>query len=196
VRKPSAYDASLESVAIPALIFGADVGYFLPTFDGDSIFNWFSHMATTTLTGRARWQTTRRISFGATGGIRRFQATGASTMVDVLASLDGMYRSPTETAQLRAMDEHGERGWRRGADVSLRRLFVGGLYEAFASASLYGWSDPLRPASSTAASFTYVLGGGYRPFRRTRVGLEWEHSMSELVGQRLRVLCTLDFTIL
>jgi hypothetical protein len=195
VRKPSEYSASLASSVIPSFDFGADVGYFLPTFDGDSIFNWFSHMATTTLTGRARWQATRRLSFGATGGIRRFQTSGESTLFDGLGSVDGLYRSPTETAILRAMDEHGERGWRRGADLSLRRLFVGGSYEALVSASLYDWSDAIRPASA-ATSFTYVLGGGYRPFGRSRVGLEWEHSMSELVGQRLRVLCTLDLTIL
>jgi hypothetical protein len=195
VRKPSEYAASLESSAIPSFDFGADVGYFLPTFDGDSIFNWFSHLGTTTFAGRARWQATRRISFGASGGIRRFQASGERTLFDGLASIDGLYRSPAETAILRAMDEQGDRGRRRGADASLKRLFVGGLYEAFVSASLYDWSDAIRPASA-ATSFTYVLGGGYRPFRRARVGLEWEHSMSELVGQRFRVLCTLDLTVL
>jgi hypothetical protein len=62
-------------------------------------------------------------------------------------------------------------------------------------ASLYDWSDPLRPVASTT-SFTYVLGGGYRPFRRAKIGLEWEHSMSELVGHRFRALATLDLTVL
>ena len=195
VKKPSEYSASVESGVVPSLELCADVGYFLPTFDGDSIWNWFEHMATTTLDGRVRWQTTHRLSFGATGGVRRFDASGSSTLFDVLGSIDGLYRSATETARLRAMDEHGERGRRRGADASLTRLFVGGTYEAGASVSLYDWNDALRP-SNTTTSFTYVLRGGYRPFRRTRVGLEWEHSMSELVGQRMRVLCTLDLTVL
>jgi hypothetical protein len=195
VKKPSEFSGSVESSVIPSLDLSADVGYFLPTFDGDSIFNWFEHMATTTLDGRARWQTTRRLSFSATGGIRRFDASGAATLFDVLGSVDGLYRSPTETARVRAMDEHGDRGRRRGGDASLQRLFVDGTYDASASVSLYDWTDALRPSSATT-SFTYVLGGGYRPFRRARVGLEWEHTMSELVGQRLRLLATLDLTVL
>lgn len=194
-RKPSEYDASIISSAIPSLDLSADVGYFLPTFDGDSIFNWFSHMGTTTLDGRARWQTTRRLSFTASGGLRRFETSESTTLFDVLGSVDGLYRSPKDMARLRAMDEHGERGHRRGADASFTRYFVDGAYEAGASLSLYDWSDALRPSNSTT-SFTYVLMGGYRPFKRTRVGLEWEHTMSELVGQRLRVLCTLDLTVL
>lgn len=195
VRKPSAYSASIESSVIPALDLAADVGYFLPTFDGDSIFNWFEHMATTTLDGRVRWQTTRRLSFSATGGVRRFDTSGAPTMIDVLGSLDALYRGPSELARLRAMDEHGDRGMRRGGDASLTRFFVGDTYDAGASLSLYSWTDALRPSSATT-SFTYVLKGGYRPFRRARVGLEWEHSMSELVGTRLRMLATLDLTVL
>jgi hypothetical protein len=195
VGRPSDYGGSVDVTAIRSLELGADAAYFLPTFDGDSIFNWFTHMSTATLDGRVRWQTTRRISFGATGGVRRFGAEGAGALHDVLGSIDGLYRSPTETATLRAMDEHGERGRRRGGDVSLRRLFAGGLYEAFTMASLYDWSDALRPVASTT-SFTYVLGGGYRPFRRTRIGFEWEHSMSELVGHRFRALCTLELTVL
>src|SRR5204862_7688670 len=103
---------------------GAGADYFLPTFDGDSIFNWFSHMGTTTLQGRARWEASRRLSIGATGGVRRFDAS-SGTLVDVLGSIDGLYRSPSQTASLRAMDEPGDRGRRRGVDVGTRRLFVG-----------------------------------------------------------------------
>ena len=194
VRKPSAYSVQLQSSALPSLDVAADLGYFLPTFDGDSIFNWFSHMGTTTLDGRVRWQTTRKVSFAASGGVRRFDSSGA-TLYDVLGSIDGVYRSAGETARLRAMDEHGERGRRRGTDVSFLRRFVSGAYEAGATLSLYGWTDTLRRTNS-ATSFTYVLTGGYRPFPRTRVGVEWEHTMSELVGQRLRVLCTVDLTVL
>jgi hypothetical protein len=152
-------------------------------------------MGTTTLDGRARWQTTRRLSFTASGGVRRFETGGTSPLFDVLGSVDGLYRSPTHVARLRAMDEHGDRGHRRGGDASFTRSFVDGAYEAGAILSLYDWTDALRPSNSTT-SFTYVLMGGYRPFPRTRIGLEWEHTMSELVGQRLRVLCTLDLTVL
>jgi len=57
----------------------------------------------------------------------------------------------------------------------------------------------LRPDRS-ATSFSYVLGGGINPtfmaFSRGRVGVEWEHTMNQLVGQRFRMLATLNFTVL
>jgi hypothetical protein len=194
-QKLTDYGLSADFRGIDSIDLGVDGGYFLPTFDGDSIFNWFSHFGTTTLTARARWDASRRISFGGSGGVRRFSTEGANTLSDVLASVDGRYRSPDLALSLRAMDEHGERGLRRGADVSTRRSFERGLYDASAIVSLYDWSDALRPDRSTT-SFTYVLGGGYRPFLLTRIGVEWEHSMNDLVGQRFRALCTLDLTVL
>lgn len=193
--RPTEWAASLDVTAAPALDVGVDAEYFLPTFDGDSIFNWFSHLGTTTLEGRARWNATRRIAVSGTGGIRTFAAEGAGTLVDVLAAIDGTYRSPSEALSLRAMDEHGDRGRRRGGDAALRRFFDRGLYEASVIASVYGWADALRPTQSTT-SFTYVVGGGYRPFPRTRVGVEWEHSMNDIAGQRFRALATLSVTVL
>jgi hypothetical protein len=195
VRRPTEYGASLDWLPSPTIDVGADAGYFLPTFDGDSIWNWFVHMGTTTLQGRARWAATRRVSFGASGGVRRFDSEGEGALVDVLGSIDGAYRAPEETASLRLMNESGERGRRRGGDAATRRFFVRGLYDASAIVSVYDWSDPLRTRGS-ATSFTYVLGGGFRPLPRTRLGVEWEHSMNDLVGQRFRALCTLDLTVL
>ncbi|MEJ1960378.1 MAG: hypothetical protein WDO56_02010 [Gammaproteobacteria bacterium] len=62
--------------------------------------------------------------------------------------------------------------------------------------SLYDWDDALR-SDRSATSFSYVLGGGVAPdfmgFSRGRLGLEWEHTMNHLVGQRYRVLATLNF---
>jgi hypothetical protein len=194
VQKPTEYALSLDFRGIEAIDLGVDGEYFLPTFDGDSIFNWFSHFGTTTLTARARWDASRHVSFGGSGGVRRFSASG-NTLSDVLGSLDGVYRSPDLTVSLRGMDEQGERGLRRGGDVSTKRLFERGLYDAGAIVSLYDWSDALRPDRSTT-SFTYVLAGGYRPFFRTHIGIEWEHSMNDLVGHRFRALCTLDLTVL
>jgi len=82
-----------------------------------------------------------------------------------------------------------------GADLTTTKTFEGGLYDALVVLSLYDWEDALRPTRD-ATSFGYVLGGGVSPFERTRLGLEWEHDMNRLVGQRYRVLATLDLTIL
>jgi len=195
VEKPSEYSLSADLRAIPSIDLGVDGQYFLPTFDGDSIFNWFSHYGTTTFTGRVRWDATRRFSVGGSGGIRRFSADQGSPLVDALASLNGTYRAPDLLVTLRAMDEQGERGRRVGGDVTTRRTFLRNSYDAMAIVSVYDWSDALRPDRS-ATSFQYVLGGGYRPSVGTRVGLEWEHAASALIGERFRALATLDLTVL
>jgi hypothetical protein len=45
-----------------------------------------------------------------------------------------------------------------------------------------------------------VLGAGLTPgpsfFTRSRLGVEFEHQMNRLVGQRFRGLLTLDLTVL
>jgi hypothetical protein len=207
--RPSEYAASVEWFAVSTVNLGADVEYFLPTFDGDSIWNWFAHFGTTTIDGRARWDVSRRLAVVASGGVRSFEtegdpaavASGGTTdrttahLFDAFGALDGSYRWSDGRAAIRVQDERGERGCRRGADVTLKHSFVGGLYDVTGIASLYSWSDALR-TSRDGESFLYVVGGGYRPFPRTRVGVEWEHSMSELVGQRFRALATLDLTVL
>jgi hypothetical protein len=194
-RRVSSYSASADYAPRAPFGAGVDFAYFLPTFDADSIFNWFSSMGTTTVAGRLRFEPVRRIAIAGSFGVRRFAAEGEGSLLDVLGSIDATYKRPDLVTQLRLMDEHGQRGLRRGGDVSLRRLFAGGLYDASTRLSLYDWNDTLRPIASTT-SLTYVLGGGFRPTKRTRVGFEWEHSMNELVGQRFRALCTFDLTVL
>ncbi len=55
---------------------GADADYFVPTFDGDSIFNWFTHGPLTTLTGRVAGRVTKRFDVTASGGARLWWAQG------------------------------------------------------------------------------------------------------------------------
>ncbi|HVU00174.1 MAG TPA: hypothetical protein VHE30_00430 [Polyangiaceae bacterium] len=194
-QKPTEYSATADVRAVKDLSFGAGAEYFLPTFDGDSIFNWFSHEGTTTFTGRARWSVTRRLAIGASGGVRRFGTDGLGTLTDTLASFDAAYRAPALELGLRGTDEEGSRGERRGADVFGRRTFQGGTWDTSVRLSLYQWADALRP-DRDATSFTYVLGGGFSPYRKTRVAVEFEHSINELAPERFRALATLDFTVL
>ena len=65
---------------------------------------------------------------------------------------------------------------------------------AQARVSVYDWKDNLRPDQS-ATSFSYVLGGGFRPGQAANVLLEWEHDMNQLVGQRYRVLAVLNLAV-
>lgn len=212
IRRVSQYNAGLDWFASDRTVIGASLDYFLPTFDGDSIFNWFAHRGTTSGTLRADLAFSREFELAASGGVRMFttdgdpisyQGTGDASQVgrtfDYLGTFGGRYRFWDGSLALNTMAEAGDAGHRYGADVSGRKQFDGGYYDTLAVLSLYDWEDALRPDRS-ATSFSYVLGGGINPsflaFSKGRLGVEWEHTMNHLVGQRFRMLATLNFTVL
>jgi hypothetical protein len=192
------------------LTVGADYERILPTFDADSVFNWFSHSAMTSYTGRADLAFTRRLDAAVNAGARVFEtlgdpATYAASFdqgtikreLDPFAAVLGRYRYNAGSVSLRSQAELGARGHRVGADVTQRELYANGYYDSMVVLSLYDFKDELRP-DRHATSFSYVLGGGVMPGGlgdRARVGFEWEHAMNRLVGQRYRLLATLDIQV-
>jgi hypothetical protein len=74
-RTASAY-ASLEGYAGRRLTVGADLDYFAPTFDADSIWNWFTHSGIVTATGRATMRVTQSVDASVSAGARRFLTEG------------------------------------------------------------------------------------------------------------------------
>jgi hypothetical protein len=194
------------------LTLGVDVERIVPTFDGDSIFNWFARAAMSTATARANFRLSRRTDLAATGGVRLFETLGdpdtfAATAdqavvtreADPFASLAGRYRYPSGTLSARGVFERGARGHRYGGDVTTTKTFHGGFYDTRVVLSLYDWQDALMP-DRRATSFSYVLGGGIAPgidlFNVGHLGVEWEHAVNRLVGQRFRALATLDLSVL
>ena len=203
VQRVSRVDASLEWFATDAFSVGTSVDYYLPTFDGDSIFNWFSHRGATTWVGLARWSPTRHWALGARGGARLLETAGdpesnATNATDrepveiaePLGDLDVTYGWFDGRIAAVGRAQTSERGHAVGGDLDVRQSFLRELYDANVVLSIDDWADALRPTRD-ATSFTYVLGGGVRVFPTTRVGAEWEHSMNRLVGQRFRALATL-----
>ncbi len=205
----SEYRLGLDWYTTGSITLGAEHDYYYPTFDGDSIFNWFSHRGMSTTVGRATFAPSRRFDVTASGGVRSFRTDGnagtysldggdrttTGSLHDLLANAAGRYRWSDGSIGLRGMAETGKRGHRTGADLTTTKTFDEGLYDTLLILSLYDWTDELRP-SRDATSFTYVVGGGFSPLEQTRMGIEWEHSMNGLVGQRYRVLATLDLTVL
>ncbi len=55
---------------------GVDADYYLPTFDADSIWNWFTHGANTTFSGRASFRFTRKLDVSLQGGARTWTTEG------------------------------------------------------------------------------------------------------------------------
>ncbi len=201
----SEYAAGLDAYVKSNVTLGADWEYYLPTFDGDSIFNWFAHQGMTTLRGRASVAFSRRLDSSLSGGVRRFDteeeaAVGnppteqPKTQYDPFASLGGRYHWSDGSVDLYSIAELGERGHRAGADLTTRKTFANGYYDTLLVLSLYDWQDDLRPERE-ATSFSYVLGAGISPglefIGRSRLGVEFEHAMNRIVDQRYRLIATL-----
>jgi hypothetical protein len=72
----ASFNASAEAYLGKRATLGADVDYFVPTFDADSIWNWFTHGPISTITGRAAVRFTKRFDVSASGGARLWTAEG------------------------------------------------------------------------------------------------------------------------
>jgi hypothetical protein len=207
----SEYGVNADAYLTSKVTVGASFERYTPTFDGDSIFNWFSHSPTTSALGRVDVRFSRRVQATFSGGVRWFETEGdpesyatdadlqkTGRLFDV--SLDGGLRYDLGKASVgvRGGGETGERGHRLGGDVTGRQRFST-RWDGLCVVSLWDWSDGLRQ-DRDATSFGYVLGAGLTPgpsfFSRSRLGLEFEHEMNRVVGQRFRGLLTLDLTVL
>lgn len=218
-RLVSSYYVSVDAFVTERLTVSADYDMFRPTFDGDSIFNWFTHWGMKTATLRAATSVTPRLDVSASGGARWYETdddpsvspdgqtgvrpaggggvvtsnpetTNAHMLRDWLGAANARYRWDTARVALRGVYEAGDRGSREGLDVSGDKSFRGGRYFALARASVFDWRDELRPDRS-ATSIGYVLGAGVAPAEFARTHVEWEHNTNRLVGQRYRVLAWL-----
>jgi hypothetical protein len=205
----SEYAASLSAYLTPKLTLGASFERYTPTFDGDSIFNWFSHSPTTSALGRVDVRFTQKLSATLSSGARWFETEGdpgqyaaqpnkTARLYDLSLDAGARYDWGASSVALRGGGEAGERGHRLGADLSARRRFSL-RYDGLCMLSFWDWSDALR-RDRDAGSFGYVLGGGLTPgpsfFVRSRLGFELEHQINRLVGHRFRALVTLDLTVL
>ncbi len=66
----------VEVYAGDKVTIGADADHYRPTFDADSIFNWFTHEPSTTATGRVAVRFTKEIDLAASGGARLWATEG------------------------------------------------------------------------------------------------------------------------
>ena len=213
---------SVDAFPNRGVIVGADADYYRASFDGDSIWNWFAHGSSTTISGRLAVDATKRLAVAGSAGTRSWNTesdskapscapatslactnagattsssgAGIDTARDLVGNLSARYRWATSTIAFRGLVETGTRGRRDGADVALERPLAGGAYTLGTRASLYEWSDVLRPDRS-ATSFGYVLGLGIHPSSVASGRVEWEHDMNRLVGNRFRLLALLNVAV-
>ncbi|MFO0548172.1 MAG: hypothetical protein U0271_07275 [Polyangiaceae bacterium] len=230
----------IEANILNRVTIGLDADHFTPTFDADSIFNWFTHNPTTTATARVEAHITKELDISAQGGVRLWSTEGdpdtlgaaqcvaaglpenckeqgslvtpqtppGGTSVaqdeanrDLKYVLDGLgllairYHHTLGWLDFRGMAQVGERGRRVGGEIVGQKTFDGGRYDVNGRLSVYDFflaNDTDEGDSSSLTSFSYSLGVGVKPLDLAHVGLEWEHSVNDNVGQRFRVLGRLD----
>ncbi|MEJ1960379.1 MAG: hypothetical protein WDO56_02015 [Gammaproteobacteria bacterium] len=82
IQRVSQYNAGLDFYASDRIVFGTNLDYFLPTFDGDSIFNWFAHGGTTSATAPriSRFRASSSLPLRVACGCSRPRAMRARTL--------------------------------------------------------------------------------------------------------------------
>lgn len=198
----ASYHGAVDWHPAPHVTAGIDYEHYRPTFDGDSIFNFFAQEPMQTATLRLAWQLSSRFDVAGSGGVRLFGSEGDfmtsprddAASLDWLGHISARQRFSTAEVGLRGLAETGERGSRFGSDLFGEKRFLGDRWLAQARTSLYRFHDALRPYGAIT-SFAYMTGFGFRPHEETLIRLEWEHATNRLVGQRYRVLAMLDVSV-
>jgi hypothetical protein len=184
--------------------------YAVPTFDGDSIFNWFVTTPMSTVEVGAELDLSRSLSLAPLAGVRTFgapqtdagsvtapdgiAATSAPSAADAFGNLTVQRRWSRGRVVVDAGADGGPDGHRIGTDAQVEQTFRDGFYDSLVVVSLHDWHDEWQPERD-ATSFTYVIGGGVHPDPASRLGVEWEHTANRLVGQRFRVLLSLQLEV-
>ncbi|MBK6462815.1 MAG: hypothetical protein IPF92_17685 [Myxococcales bacterium] len=223
VKKLSQAFVSTDFYATQKLTLGADFDHIRPTFDGDSIWNFFVAGPTSDLGARASYQPTDALAFSTGGHVRMFTNQTASEVkpsaergeTDLSAntsplaapnfypasplyvngggSLSGRYRYGKGAVTAKAVGDGGGTGGRGGGDATIDRTF-NDRYLLSARAGAWYWKDSLRPDRS-ATSFQYVLGAGYLFTSRSKAIVEFEHDINRVVGNRFRLMAWLSLAV-
>ena len=208
--------ASVDVYASHRLTLSVDYDYYVPTFDADSIWNFFLAMPMNDLGLRASYDATDHLAFS--GGVRG-RAFGVQTGpeegltqptspngldnanyypkggLDIMggANLAGRYHFGEGSLGMRGAADVARNGNRYGLDIygerTLETRFV-----LSARTGVWQWDDHLRD-DRQATSFQYVLGAGYKLWPRSLVFADFEHNMNRLAGQRFRAMLWLSVAI-
>jgi hypothetical protein len=181
------------------LTLGADYDYWRPSFDADSIFNFFGTEPTHTLAARADVDL-GKLQLAGSSLLRAYHTEAnpayGSTAVGTYAggfTLSGRYRTGAMSIGARSDVQAGDGGRRGGADLFGERTF-GDHYVVSGRVGGWEWKDTLRPERS-AFNFGYVLGLGYKFFRNSQAMVEWQHDANRFAGQRFRVMFWLALAV-
>lgn len=212
--------ATLDAYIGKKVTVSADYDYYIPVFEADSIWNFFASDPMNNVGLRANLDLTEHLSLSGGGNVRVYgvqtSPTGTSCApnncspyanysptydifpgnghpFDAGGNLSARYRTGATLVTARGAGNWGDAGDRVGGDVMGQHVFES-RYVTSLRTGVWQWQDNLRP-DRDATSFNYVLGVGYRFAPRMQSMFEFEHDINRLVGQRFRVLLTLNLAV-
>jgi hypothetical protein len=214
-RLSNAY-ASVDAFVGQKLTLSLDYDYYQPTFDADSIWNFFQAAPMNDVGLRGSLDATQKLSVAAGAHVRVFHqqtensAPGTSPSNDKNTPVPNYFPSAGATFDsggnlaakykwgwghlgLRGRGNFGDDGDSVGGDAYGERVFAT-RYILEGRAGVWQWNDKLRP-DRDATSFGYTAGAGYRLAEKSRVMVEFDHNMNRLVGQRFRVMAWLTVAV-
>ena len=191
VEKLANVFASVDAYASQTLTVSVDYDYFRPTFDADSIFNFFAARPMNDVGVRAAWDPTPRAGLSAGVRGRAFGVDGLDPMGG--GTLAGRYRIGEGSLGARGAVDIAGSGDRVGLDVYGERTLET-RYVLSARTGLWQWNDKLRD-DRDAVNVGYVLGAGYKLFPRSLLLADFQHDMNRVGGQRFRAMLWLSIAV-
>jgi hypothetical protein len=204
----SAY-ANLDAYLGSKVTLGVDYDYYVPSFDADSIWNFFAGEPHNDFGLRGNVDVDKHLSIAANGHARMFtvqtaEFTGGSPSVgmgtayfptnghpfDEGGDVSARWRRGETRFGLNGRGDFGGEGDRVGGDASAQHVFES-RYVLAGRVGVWSWDDKLQPDRSTT-SVQGVLTLGYRFMPRSQGSVEGECDDNHLVGVRFRVLLLLS----
>jgi hypothetical protein len=192
--------AALQSHLLEAVSASVSYQYRLPTYDADSIFNWFGAVGSTLVRGRVGIDLRNDLNLGVTMGTRWYGApeqSGAAVSRDAgagqrdgLGGLDATWHTLRNTVRIAQTAEVGDAGDRWIGDAWIAHR-LGGALEPSILLTMAHWRDRLRSEFNSTV-LTYVLACRFSPKDAPRLGVDWEHSISDVAQQRYRIVGTVE----
>jgi hypothetical protein len=198
-----------------------DYDFYQPTFDADSIWNFFQAAPLNDLGVRIACDTTEKLSIAGGAHARMFRQQTESDVPN--SSPSNSQGGPTTTPVpnyyptaaatfdgggnlaakykwghmgylgLRGHGNFGQEGDSVGGDGYGERVFAT-KYILEGRAGVWQWNDKLRP-DRDAVSFGYTAGAGYRLAEKSKVLVEFDHNVNRIVGQRFRAMVWLTLAV-
>jgi hypothetical protein len=210
--------ASIDAFVTQKVTASVDYDYYAPTFDGDSIWNFFLGEPMSDIGARVTVEPVHKLSISMGGHTRittvettQTSPNASPNITNVAPGQSGSY-FPTNGMQfdgggnvaakykwgqgyvgVRSSGNFGPEGDRVGGDVNVEET-IERRYILEGRVGTWQWDDKLRP-DRDATDFQYVAGAGYRFAPRSQALVEWQHDMNRLVGQRFRLMLWLTVAV-